>query len=399
MNHLSITATSTDADWGLVTAPSLRPVALDIYHTAIPMRSFQHAAASRDLAESVVTCLHFSDGRAGWGQTLPRAYVTGETLDTVPDDLEHIHWPGLLTNWNARAGASLENFADLIADRDSAGRCLNAAACCLELAILDAVAWRQSPVPCKAIASRASGVLGSANPSKTAWSLLLMRIHNLRDFKLKLGFGDKIDEANLRVVHDRIGKHLRAGTCSLRVDVNGGWDIAGTPDRVAMLKDYNVCVVEQPAYCSAAQLVELANKCPLPLMADESLLSTDDANTLLQDKRIWWNIRISKNGGLLRAKALANLAAENQINYVVGCMVGESGLLSAAQRRLLQIIQPPKFVEGNFGRFLLADDLTTRSPRFTYGGRLRALPGPGLGVNVVAKKVLKYSRLLKTLKA
>jgi len=323
----------------------------------------------------------------------------------VPADLEQVIWPRFIANWDSSAesaawtavGNNFDNAADLIAVSDAAGRCINAAASGLELACLDAIAWRKSDVPSSPIASRASGVLGCADPSRTAWGLLLMRIFGLRDFKLKLGFGDKIDAENLRVVHDRIGKLLRAGTCSLRVDVNGGWDLAGTPDRVAMLKDYHVCVVEQPAYCTADQLVELSAKCVLPLMADESLLNLADAQTLLQDKRIWWNIRISKNGGLLRAKAMAELASANQVRCVIGCMVGEGGLLSAAQRRLLQIIPQPQFVEGNFGRFLLADDLTAQSPRFGYGGRLRALVLPGLGVHVDAKKIKKYGRLIKTL--
>ena len=62
---------------------ALQPIQLDIYRTAIPMRSFEHAAASRSLAEAIVVRVSFSDGRCGWGETLPRPYVTGETLETV----------------------------------------------------------------------------------------------------------------------------------------------------------------------------------------------------------------------------------------------------------------------------------------------------------------------------
>lgn len=399
-------------------SPTSRPTGLDIYRTAVAMRSFEHAAATRNAAESIVVRLRLADGREGYGQTLPREYVTGEDLQSVPADIEQTIWPRLLANWDSLLGgtaadrgagvlpaniaaipAAHDSLADIIPASDVSGRCANAAACCVELACLDALAWQEGGAPARAIVSRVSGVLGSANPQKTAKRLRLMRLFGLRDFKLKLGFGDAIDDTNLRIIHDGIGKRLQAGTCSLRVDVNGGWDVASTPERVAALAKHHVCVVEQPVYCSAAELVKLAGRCKLPLMADESLLTLADANVLLSEPRIWWNIRISKNGGLLRAKALANLAAAHGVPYVIGCMVGESGLLSAAQRRLLQLVSPPRFVEGNYGRLLLADDLTEGSPRFGYAGRLKPLRRPGLGISVNPKKLAKYGTLIKTLTA
>ena len=70
-----------------------RLIQLDVYLTAIPMRSFEHAAAKRDVAQAVVVHARFDDGTDGWGECLPREYVTSETLDGVVDDLEHILWP------------------------------------------------------------------------------------------------------------------------------------------------------------------------------------------------------------------------------------------------------------------------------------------------------------------
>jgi muconate cycloisomerase len=228
---------------------------------------------------------------------------------------------------------------------------------------------------------------------------MLFRLYGLRDFKLKLGMGEDIDRENLRLVHARLGKAIAAGKCTLRVDVNGGWDAASTPERVAALKSFGVCVVEQPVYCPSGELVELARRCELPLMADESLVTMEDAATLIAEPRIWWNIRLSKNGGLGACVRLAEMARKAGVKVVAGCMVGESGILSAAQRRLLQVIEPPTFVEGNFGRFLLKDDLTSPSPRFGYGGRLKVLRSEGLGVRVDSRKLRQYATLVKSLRA
>jgi L-alanine-DL-glutamate epimerase-like enolase superfamily enzyme len=201
-----------------------------------------------------------------------------------------------------------------------------------------------------------------------------MRWLGLRDFKLKVGLGEDVDKANLEVVTGQIGKAIRRGKCTLRVDVNGGWGVEQTPERISELAAAGVCAVEQPVYVPADELVALSRRCSLPLIADESLLTVEDGQVLsAAGERIWWNIRISKNGGLSTCMALARMAAEAGAPLIVGCMVGETSLLSAAQRALLQLMPAPPFVEGNYGRFLLKGDLVRRKVMMGYGGRLRAL--------------------------
>lgn len=360
-----------------------RPVELTIYRSRLPMRSFEHAAARRAQAEAVLCRVRLRDGREGWGETLPRTYVTGETIESVCDDLQAVCWPAV-------AGRTLtaENLQETPPRCAPDGRCINAAACALELAVLDATdGFRALGKSRRTIAPRVSGVLGSANPWKTLRRLIAFRLLGLRDFKLKLGFDAETDRANLRVVSRRLKRGLGRGRFTLRVDVNGGWSAGDTPSRAGELKQLGVCVIEQPFFGPAETLAEVAERCPLPLMADESLLTRDDARTLCRSRSVWWNLRISKNGGLTTALAMARLAEENEIPWTLGCMVGESGILSAAQRRLLQVGPQPRFVEGNYGRLLLKRDLAARSPRFGFRGKLKPLAGPGLGVRLASKAV------------
>ena len=376
-----------------------RPVRLDIYRTAIPARRFEHAAASRDVAEAVVVRLELADRTVGWGETLPRDYVTGETLETVPRDIESLLWP---------AAAGGDSAGKDLPVSDAEGRPITAARCAVEVALyhawhrrkyptLDGVAAYMRPFP----AVRVSGVLGSADPKRTARRLRLMRCCGLRDFKLKLGLGDDADAENLRLVCRRIGKALARGTCTLRVDVNGAWTADETPGRVADLAARGVCAVEQPVFGPPEALAELAPRCRLPLIADESCVTGADARALLAAPKIWLNLRLSKNGGIWPCWHLARLAAEAGTPFVVGCMVGESAILSAAQRHLLWLAPQPRFVEGNYGRFLLRDDLTRRSVRFGYGGRLRPLTDAGAywRLDVDPKRLHRYGELLKTLQA
>jgi L-alanine-DL-glutamate epimerase-like enolase superfamily enzyme len=217
-----------------------------------------------------------------------------------------------------------------------------------------------------------------------------MRWFGLRDFKLKLGLGEQVDAANLRVVTRRIGRAVRKGTCTLRVDVNGGWEPDQLPERAARLAGLGVCAIEQPCFVPAARLVELARTAALPLMADESLLTADDAEILAVDPgRVWWNVRIGKNGGIGPTLDLLARARRAGTTVTLGCMVGETSLLSAWQRVVLAAAPvTARFVEGNYGRFLLRADPVRPHLRFGFGGRLGPLGKGRIGAMRVDRRQL-----------
>lgn len=380
-----------------MTAP---PVRCDIYRTDLPMRAFEHAAARRRRARAVVLRIELGNGHAGWGEALPREYVTGETADSVITDLREELWPALVASWpgvppGRPPRESAERISAAVPQRDVEGRRTNAAACALELAALEAA--RVFPSGGR-IEPRVSGVLGSSDPDRTAKRLRLMRLYGLRHFKLKLGLDEACDEENLRLVAGGLGGALRSGECTLRADINGAWTAGQTPERIVRLREVGICAVEQPTFCPAGELAELAARCELPLIADESLVTEQDAQTLAAaGGKVWWNIRLSKNGGFVPALAMARMAAEREIRFVVGCMVGESGILSLWQRRLLQAGARPRFVEGNYGKLLLKADLVRPSPRFRYGGRLTEAPPRPCRVKRRALK--RYAEHVATLRA
>ena len=382
------------------------PIKLEIYKVEIPMRSFEHAAASRNVAKNILICITYSDGTQAWGESLPRDYVTGETLQTVPADIATLWEKCLQTgvlNMPTASNPTLADIPSMIGNRyvGSAAGALDVARFNsmkkLTLREMQDVLKANGLSTSKKISQKVTGVLGSANPEKTRKRLKLMHLAGLRDFKLKLGFGDEIDTQNLEIVYSKLGKKIAKNKASLRVDINGGWSIDEIISRAQELVKYNVCAIEQPIYVPAGQLVEIAESSPIPLLADESLLTYEDGKTLAKAGcKIWWNIRISKNAGILGALKLARLAEENQIPYSAGCMVGETSILSAAQRRLLQLATGARFVEGNWGKILLSEDIlkSGKSLRFGYAGKLKTIKKSGLGVAVDKLAVQKLGKLL-----
>ena len=190
-----------------------------------------------------------------------------------------------------------------------------------------------------------------------------------------------------------MGPALVRGRLTLRADANAAWDVDTAMAMSSELDALGVCCLEQPlARDDRDHLRTLTGLSPLPLMADESLVSFDDANYLIEHELVdYFNIRISKNGGLIPALRLAALASRSSVGYQLGAMVGETGILAAAGRLFLQMVPDTRFTEICYSTFLLNEDITSPNLRFGYGGRMAALRGLGLGVGIRPEGLEKFS--------
>jgi len=376
-----------------------RPRALDVWAYKIPMRiRFEHARAARDTSTGILVRLALSDGSVGWGEGIPRDYVTGETVDGAVRIIRD-HYAACLT---ADAPLATEPVAD-------DGVVHNAAWCACELAYLDAVGRSRRQRVADMLAGRfhlkphrllrrVSGVLGRRPVEKTRRSLRLMRLLSMRDYKLKVGPDADLDEANLAEVNRQLGRGLRRRRGptrrTLRVDANGAWDLEQAVRRAPGLVRHHVLAVEQPlAKGNEAALAELRHRTRVPIMLDESLITCAQAERLIGGGQVdLFNIRISKNGGLIESLKLAELADRAGLDFQLGCMVGETGVLTAAGRVFLELVgRRVRFSEGSYGRVLLRADVTHERLSFGYGGFVRAMTGPGLGVHVSGRKVRRLA--------
>lgn len=388
-----------------MTAPPLRIREVQIYPLEIPLRlKFEHAAATRSVADPVLVRLipESPYGEiSGWGETLARKYVTGETADSVINTVGKAFATRLL-EFRPRSFAEALEFVDGLPNYH-ADRLVLAARAAVELAILDlagkafarkltdVAGWVDQPgfqLPGSAKTCTYSGIAAGSG-GKLKWGLRLQRWYGLRDFKLKVavpGWEDK-----LRATHRILKRALTRGQVTLRVDANGGWNLADARAAAETLQQYGVCALEQPLPPQADEneLGVLADELngTLDICADESLRTPADAQKLLRQGVRLFNIRIAKCGGLLPSLRIADTVIRNGGQCQLGCLVGETSLLTAAGAAFLQLCPNLRFAEGAFGRFLLAIDIVKKPLRFGHGGRLRFPTGPGLGVNVDLRRV------------
>ncbi len=355
-----------------------------------------HAAAQRDVTDPVVVAIELVNGMVGYGETLPRPHVTQESVESVADAIRTIYLPFLLDYHPLSFPEALEAIEGL-PWRDESNRLIPAARAAVELALLDAVLrfyrrglddvvrWMGVPgfgLPGSIRRIRYSGVLAARDPEQTLRQLRYMYWGGLRHFKLKVGVPD--DHSRLRRVVAYLHRGLQKGRVTLRVDANGAWSKDEAIEWLSDARDASFSVLEQPLprgqESSLPILRDLFDK---PLMHDESLVTLEDARRLIDlGVADAFNIRISKCGGLLAALHLAALARRSGVRIQLGCMVGETSILSAAGVRFLQVCPGVEWAEGCFGSFLLRSDVVHKGLRFGYGGRPPRLPGDGPGVTV-----------------
>src|SRR5580698_10185683 len=75
----------------------MRIASLELYRVAVPLkRVVKHASFERSVSENLVVRVTLSDGVAGYGEGVPRSYVTGETLETTFAALEAQNWASMI---------------------------------------------------------------------------------------------------------------------------------------------------------------------------------------------------------------------------------------------------------------------------------------------------------------
>src|SRR3990167_3052379 len=108
---------------------------IDVLCVRLPFRfKFKHSLATRAFSENLVVRVHLSDGTIGYGEGIPRDYVTGENIEVASETIRLSYAPrflGLDVSDGHQVISSLEgHFEDLGLTRVAQG----ASWCALELA-------------------------------------------------------------------------------------------------------------------------------------------------------------------------------------------------------------------------------------------------------------------------
>ncbi len=175
-------------------------------------------------------------------------------------------------------------------------------------------------------------------------------------------------------------KALRQHTHSvIRVDANAGWTTEQALEKIPMLKELGVELIEQPlARDNWEGMKKLYESSPLPLFADESCALENE----VEKCRGYFhgiNIKLTKCSGITPARRMINKARELNMQVMIGCM-NETTIGTAAIAHLLPLLD---HVDMD-GPLLLAEDVATG---IGYdNGKIFYSDLPGLGIEILADK-------------
>jgi muconate cycloisomerase len=208
--------------------------------------------------------------------------------------------------------------------------------------------------------------------------------------KVKVGIDPQSDLARVRAVREAVGAQVKLG-----VDANGGW-----PSTQSAIETINClsseCAIyfaEQPvAPGDHAALAEVRRNVSVPIIADESIWTLEDAKMLARAEAAdVFSIYIGKAGGIGPAREIARFANSVGINCTVGSNL-ELGIGSAAMIHLA-LSAPGIDVDAYpcdiIGPLFYEHDVLSE-PLPIAGGVAGLLDRPGLGVELDLELVEKY---------
>ncbi len=279
--------------------------------------TFTISRSSRDVVPVVLVKFE-KDGIAAYGEASPNARYN-ETSDTVENffkrvDIEKLSDPFKLEYIN--------DYMDSISDHDSSAKAA------IDIAMHDWIG-KKVGIPLykyfggeKSRTPVSTFTIGIDTPD-----VIIQKVKEAADYPvLKIKVGLPNDDEIIKAVRSVTEKPLR-------VDANEGWKSKEEAlERINWLSTQNVELIEQPM--PAAQIHDvrwLRERVKMPIVADEavsSMYSIPELATAYDGI----NIKLQKNGGLLKARKMIYAARVNRMKIMLGCMIESSvGITAAAQ--------------------------------------------------------------------
>jgi L-alanine-DL-glutamate epimerase-like enolase superfamily enzyme len=360
---------------------SFRLTSLELREVRVPFRfSFKHALAERKEAHNLFVAIRSDSGHTGYGEVLPRPYLTGETVSSAWQDIRERWWPAVRALEFRIDRPPAETLRDMYLEADAARKTGSYAG----VDIATHYAWGHATrTPGRVLfgqnscAERLTCALGGGGLRAVRWSGRLGKLAGFREFKLKTGRADDLERI-------RAARAVLGPDCDLRIDANAGWTVEQTLDMAPTLRECGVSSIEQPIPAGDVEdLARIQREAGLDVVADESLCSRADAEALLAAGAAnLWNVRLAKVGGFTGVLELLGLARQAGVRINLGVLVGESAVLTAAARACAGLADFAH-VEFGFPRILLKYQPFRGDPggyRGT-GKPLRSHAGLGVGPN------------------
>jgi muconate cycloisomerase len=225
-------------------------------------------------------------------------------------------------------------------------------------------------------------VVGAEEPAIAATRALHMVERGWRAIKVKIGRHDhpRIDVERLQEVRRAIGADIW-----LSVDANGGYTVEQAVWVASRLERLEVALFEQPTpRGDHASMAEVRRRSGIPIMADESIFTPQDALAVIRHKAAdVLSLYPGKHGGIRTTQHIAKLAEAAGVICTIGSNL-EREVATAAMAHVTVCtanIQCERFPGDLIGPLYYEESLSLQPLRYE-ADRLWIPEQPGLGVEV-----------------
>ncbi len=335
------------------------------------------------LQRSVLAHAVAESGHEGWGNVDPTPGYSKISADRVHATIHRLA-PSLV-------GMDAFNLHRLLARMDEDVEAESEAKAAVEMAVLD-LQGRALGVPVHVLLGGAArdqiglnAWIGAVPPAQAAREATAWMTRGFRTAKIKVAGATDEGVERVAAVRAAVGDRL-----ALRVDFNESLTLAEAAPFIRRLEPYALTLVEQPIQRDDIPgLATIRRAISIPLMADESVTGPGSLIDIIRREAAdIVKLKVMKQGGLLRTRAMLECAAAAGLRVVIGHGFGLtlSTLAEAAVAATSDAV-----LDGceAVGPLKMAGDVVTEPVRLD-DGVLRLSSAPGLGATVDPDALKRY---------
>ena len=364
---------------------------LELFHISIPFTKPYHLSkvyGTLHDAESVILKIHTDGGIVGLGEADPLNPFLEDTVATVMVVTRDQIAPHLLGRNPTHIAAIESNLDMLVRGHLMARGAVN-------MALFD-VAGKAYKLPAHLLLGGLYqdkipllGPIGSGTPEDDADAIQKLIEEGYKTVMIKMGALPIAAEIQRMIAaQEKFGDRIK-----FIVDANQGWTVAETLEFFDGISGSRPVLLEQPIeHDDVEGLKRIRNRAPCPLSADEGVASIRQAATLIRERAVdAFSIKISKNGGLSKAKTIAEVAHAFGLKILMNSMF-DFGITQAASLHLGCVL--PNLLDmghAYMSVLRMSDDITDFARNITDA--VVTVPSqPGLGVKLDEDKLKKYTK-------
>lgn len=354
---------------------------IEVYHVTLGYKEpFRIAPTTSIETHNVIVKVATDYDVAGWGESSPSKRVTGETWETVINAIDEIA-PKLIGMCPLRIEQNVE-VMDSVVEGNLAAKAA------VDMALHDILGKTAGKPLFMLMGGYRTEVLtdltlGIKSPKEMARDAIKAIGKGFKALKVKVGIDPAEDVERVKMIRETVGSDVQ-----IRVDANQGWTPEQAIDVLNKIEKFGIQFAEQPVPADNVKgLLKVKKNSPVPIMADESVHSPEDALRLIRAEAVnFINIKLMKSGGILKGRKIAEVAEAADIPCMIGCM-SESELGIAAGVHLAAAVRNIEYADLD-SDLLLKDEIVKKGGCQIKDSLRIMSKEPGLGVKEIDQKLL-----------